>query len=154
MPLEVRQITSVDEVEIGEGLTINLNMAEQLDAPFLGGKSTSGTARAKVLGNLPGTEEVDLAGKLLGTDLYRWRRDKESHEKAIIENKAKLQGYEYLPGLKAKVNKLTGIIAAVKADTERRDKLEQARQEYYSVAMQANDARIKMLKCRDIVDGT
>ena len=38
------------KVEIGEGLTINLNMAEQLDAPFLGGKSTSGTARAKVLG--------------------------------------------------------------------------------------------------------
>ena len=31
--------------------------------------------------------------------------------------------------------------------------MEQARQEYYSVAMQANDARIKMLKCRDIVDG-
>ena len=152
VPLEVRQITGIVEVEIGEGLTLNLNMAEQLDGPFLGGKSTSGTARAKVLGKLAGTEEVDLAGKLLGTDLYRWRRDKESHEKAIIENKTKLQGYEYLPGLKEKVNKLTGIIAAVKADTERRDKLEQARMEYYSVAMQANDARIKMLKCRDLVN--
>ena len=77
-------------------------MAEQLDAPFLGGKSTSGTARAKVLGK--------LAGKWILPESYLVQiytggeGIKNLTKKAIIENKAKLQGYEYLPDIIVKYN--------------------------------------------------
>lgn len=124
VPLEVQQITGVSPVEIGEGLTLNLNLAEQLDGPFLGNKSVSSTARAKVLGKLAGTEEVDLAGKQLGTDLYRWKRDKEGLEKAVEETKAQLAGYEYLDGFKANLDKLAGVRDAVKAAMEKKEKLQ------------------------------
>lgn len=152
VPLEVQQITGVSPVEIGEGLTLNLNLAEQLDGPFLGNKAVSSTARAKVLGKLAGTEEVDLAGKQLGTDLFRWKRDKEAHEKAIRETETQLQGYEYLPGFKANMDKLGNIQDAVRADMERREKLDGLYREYNQVNFRANEERLRMLRCRNLIE--
>ena len=152
VPLEVQQVTGVSPVEIGEGLTLNLNLAEQLDGPFLGNKSVSSTARAKVMGKLAGTEEVDLAGKQLGTDLFRWKRDKEAHEKAIRETETQLQGYEYLPGFKANLDKLGSIQDAVRADMERREKLDGLYREYNQVNFRANEERLRMLRCRDLIE--
>lgn len=152
VPLEVQQVTGVSPVEIGEGLTLNLNLAEQLDGPFLGNKSVSSTARAKVLGKLAGTEEVDLAGKQLGTDLFRWKRDKEAHEKEINGTQEQLQGYEYLAGFKAALDKLAGVRDVVKAAKERREQLAELHSEYTQVNFKANDERIRMLRYRDLVD--
>ena len=104
-------------------------------------------------GNLLGLRKWILPESYLAQIYTGGEGIKNLTKKRLLKTKQNYKDMSIYLGLKAKVNKLTGIIAAVKADTERRDKLEQARQEYYSVAMQANDARIKMLKCRDIVDG-
>lgn len=147
VPLEVQQVTGVSPVEIGEGLTLNLNLAEQLDGPFLGNKAVSSTSRAKVLGKLAGTEEVDLAGKQLGTDLFRWKREQEAHEKAIKETEEQLRGYDYLPGFKANLDRLVGIRDAVKAAMERRDRLDAIHDElnHIDFAIFSHEAKIKSL---------
>jgi exonuclease SbcC len=152
VPLEVQQVTGVSPVEIGEGLTLNLNLAEQLDGPFLGNKSVSSTARAKVLGKLAGTEEVDLAGKQLGTDLYRWKREQEAHEKAIKETKEQLREYDYLPEFKANLDRLADIRGTVKATMEKRELLDKLYREYAQVNLRANEERLRMLRLRELIE--
>ena len=56
VPAEVMENTGVRPVTVGD-LVLNLNLAEQLDGPFLG-KSVSDPARAKVLGKLAGTGKL------------------------------------------------------------------------------------------------
>lgn len=147
VPLEVQQVTGVSPVEIGEGLSFNLNLAEQLDGPFLGNKSLSSTGRAKVLGKLAGTEEVDQAAKTLGTDLFRWRRDKDLHEKGISELQEQLKGYGYLTEFKENMDKLAVIKDAVRTAMERKERLEKLNQDSTTVENQIDEisARISCL---------
>jgi len=123
VPLEVQQITGVRSVKIGDD-NYNLNLSEQLDGPFLGSKEVSSPARAKVLGKLAGTEEIDLAGKDLGTDLVRRGRDEKRLESEIEEKKTAIKQYDYLPGLKAKIEQLEGILEELRMAQDRKTKLE------------------------------
>ena len=121
VPLEVKDITGVQPVKIGD-MEFNLNIAEQLSGPFLG-SSVSAPARAKVLGKLAGTEEIDYANKILGTDLYRRNQD----EKRLGEDFKKLEEqvaeYDYLPEMSRKIEALEGLAERVKVNQERRSKL-------------------------------
>ena len=123
VPLEVQLITGVRPVTIGD-MELNLNLSEQLDGPFLG-KQVSAGARAKVLGKLAGTEEIDIAGKTLGTDLYRREQDKKRLEKEIKDKDAEMiSQYDYLPGLAARIERLEQVVARAKELIEKREALE------------------------------
>lgn len=102
VPLEVQQITGISPIEIGD-MTLNLNLAEQLDGPFLG-KTISAPARAKVLGKLAGTEEIDYAARLLQTDLYRCRQDEKRLVTEIESLTAQIEDYDYLERLKETID--------------------------------------------------
>lgn len=115
VPLEVQQVTGVKVLTIGD-LTLNLNMAEQLHGPFLG-SSVTGGARAKVLGKLAGTEEIDFASKQLGTDLFRRKQDERRLQGELDELKVKIAGYDYLPAMQNQIRQLEEVAAKVK-DTE------------------------------------
>lgn len=118
VPLEVQEITGVKPVKIGD-LELNLNLVGQLDGPFLG-SSISGGARAKVLGKLAGTEEIDYAAKQLGTDLYRRNQDEKRLAGEVAELEEKIREYGWLPAVKAKIEALERLAAKVKAAQERR----------------------------------
>lgn len=118
VPLEVQEITGVRPVKIGD-LELNLNLAEQLAGPFLGSSISAG-ARAKVLGKLAGTEEIDYAAKQLGTDLYRRHQDEKRLAGEVAELEEKLQEYDWLPAAKMKIEALESIVAKIKAAQERR----------------------------------
>lgn len=113
VPVEVQEATGVRVVSIGETLDLALNLSEQLDGPFLG-KSVTGPAKAKILGALAGTEEVDEAQRSLGTDLHRASQE-ENRLKADLECLAeKIAEYDYLPDLVAKIRILSGLLDAAK----------------------------------------
>ena len=114
-PLEVQQITGVRPVMIGD-TAYNLNLAEQLDGPFLGTKSTSAPARARALDKLIGTEEVSNASKELGTDLYRAERNKDRLGKEIVRLKEEIAKYGYLDALKANIDELIGFWTKINDD--------------------------------------
>lgn len=108
VPLEVQELTGVRQTMIGD-MPLNLNLAEQLDGPFLG-SSISDAVRARVLGKLAGTEEVDQANKQLGTDLYR-RNQELKQAKAEVERLAEeLKQFKRLPRLKEMVEQLGQLI--------------------------------------------
>lgn len=121
VPLEVMELTGVRPVKIGD-LEFNLNLAEQLDGPFLG-KSISAGARAKVLGKLAGTEKIDYAAKQLGTDLYRRNQDEKrlAGEAAVL--KERIKEFDYLPAMAQKIEKLSTMVEQIKLGQSARNKL-------------------------------
>lgn len=125
IPAEVLDATGVRPVTVGD-LKLNLNLAEQLDGPFLG-KSVSAPGRAKVLGKLAGTEEIDFAARQLGTDLYRRRLDEKTLSAGIKKLDEQIKGFDYLPALAGVIAELERVVAALKAARERRQKLTEAR---------------------------
>jgi DNA repair ATPase RecN len=104
VPLEVQQATGIRKLDIGDQ-SFMLNVSEQLAGPFLG-KSVSGPARAKVLGKLAGTEEVDYAGKTAGTDVYRLKRDIEGKQELLKGIDEQLKQYEELPVISAAIEEV------------------------------------------------
>lgn len=121
VPVEVQEITGVRPVQIGD-LTLNLNMAEQLAGPFLGSSISAG-ARAKVLGKLAGTEEIDYAAKQLGTDLFRRSQDEKRLTAEVSELEAKIREYDWLPAMKAKIEALEQLVTLIKTAHDQRNKL-------------------------------
>jgi len=121
VPLEVQEVTEVRPVAIGD-LNISLNLAEQLDGPFLG-SSISAPARAKVLGKLAGTEEIDFAAKQLGTDLYRRNQDEKRLVGEVAGLEENIREYNWLPGMARKIDKLEQIAGKIKNRQTARNEL-------------------------------
>ncbi|HBR33882.1 MAG TPA: hypothetical protein DD734_04555 [Firmicutes bacterium] len=126
VPLEVQEITGVSSVRIGDD-NYNLNLSEQLDGPFLGAKQISSPARAKVLGKMAGTEEIDVATSEVGTDLYRRGQEEKRLEGEISKLGEDIKRFDYLPALKANIEQLQVTMDSVKAAQDRKTKLENLR---------------------------
>jgi len=134
VPLEVQEILDVRPVTIGD-TKLNLNLAEQLDTPFLGSKSMSSFTRAKVLGKLAGTEEVDFAAAQIKTDLYRRRAEEKTLIAQIKRQEENLAKYDYLENLGVTIGQVQELLLKVRADQERRDKLSSLNQNIKSVSL-------------------
>ncbi len=127
VPLEVQELTGVRTVSIGEALDLTLNLSEQLDGPFLGNKTVSGPARAKVLGALANTEEVDEAQRTLGVDLHRAGQVVSGLLDEISGLDRAIAGYDYLPALASQIEALDAILEAVRGHQARLASLEALR---------------------------
>jgi len=121
VPLEVQEITGVKLVRIGD-LEMQINLAEQLDGPFLG-KAVSSLVKAKVLGKLAGTEEIDYAGKGCGTDIFRGRQEKQRLATEMDKLQTDLVKYDYLPGLAETISQASSMLDRVKANKVRLETL-------------------------------
>lgn len=141
VPLEVQQVLGIVPVQIGE-MNFNLNLAEQLQGPFLGG-SIPATQKAKVLGKLAGTEEVDLASKQLGTDLYRRRQAEKQYRQDVADLEDTISRYDYLEPLGETIDTVSALLTEVKAADARKTRLERLRTE-----LQGLDTQIRTVKGR------
>jgi hypothetical protein len=149
IPLEIQQITGVYPVKIGDDVHY-LNLLEQSDGPFLGTKQISSPARAKVLGKMAGTEEIDVAGQELGTDLYRRNQDEKRLKTEIAGLGEDIKRFDYLPRLKAKIEQLQGVLEAVKAAQERKTKLENIRFSLTTVNQNIEQCNLVVERWRDL----
>lgn len=139
VPLEVQEATGVRVVSIGETLDLALNLSEQLDGPFLG-KSVSGPAKAKILGALAGTEEVDEAQRTLGTDLHRAGQEEKRLVAEVETLDEKIKGYDYLPGLAERIEALEMLLVAAKAAQEKLTALKATKTKLDSINAQRTHA--------------
>ena len=139
VPLEVQDATGVRTVSIGDTLELALNLSEQLDGPFLG-KAVSGPAKAKILGALAGTEEVDEAQRVLNVDLHRAGQDEKRIADEIKALNARIAEYDYLPALAERISALETILASVKEAQTRLSALESAKGKLDSINAQRAQA--------------
>lgn len=122
VPLEIQQLTGVKPVRIAD-LTLQPNLARQLDGPFLGEESTSAGTRAKVLGRIAGIDEVDLATKSLATDQFRRGQEEKRLEREIADLTAREASYAHLPALRQRIEQLEALSAKLTQMDARRTAL-------------------------------
>jgi len=132
VPLEVQQATGIRKLEIGDQSFL-LNLSEQLDGPFLG-KSVSGPARAKVLGKLAGTEEIDYAGKQVGTDIYKAKRMQEVLDKGIKLLKADIDELHWIYPREKAVTSSETLLADTRTKVAEVGKLKALAQQWQEIS--------------------
>ncbi|AFL99489.1 hypothetical protein Desde_1057 [Desulfitobacterium dehalogenans ATCC 51507] len=152
VPLEVQQATGIRELRIGDQ-TYLLNLSDQLAGPFLGNDSTPAPARAKVLGKLAGTEEMDHAGKEVGTDLFRAKREREGLESYIESTEKALDGYAWIPVREAHLIELDSIIEDVKRDQEGIAKLKELHEQFMRLAGEVRSVKAEISRLRPVAEG-
>lgn len=144
VPLEIQEITGVRTVKIAD-LDLMLNLSEQLDGPFLGQKSISSPARAKILGKLAGTEEIDVAATETGRDLYRRNQDEKRLAAEIEGLAARIEEFAWIEKLGEKIAALENLAARIKEQRELLVTLEEKRGELLRIQAEMNAAQ-KVLK--------
>lgn len=100
---------------------VDLHFAYQLAAPFL--LSEPGSAGAKVLGKLAGTEAVDGAIKGTAKDTYAARQDKTAADKEAERAKEQLTAFEGLEDIQAQLEAAEFILAQIDGAMLRRESL-------------------------------
>ncbi|MCG8514525.1 MAG: AAA family ATPase [Halanaerobiales bacterium] len=127
IPLEVQQATGVYHYNVADEI-LKLNIAEQLAGPFLG-SSISAPLRAKILGKLAGTEDIDRANKKLGSDIFRGKQNKNAFEQALSELDNKIDIYNWVNPLGETLIKLEAIYVQIQDDNNRLELLQKKKEQ-------------------------
>ena len=101
VPEAVKEALGIKSSSFGD-FEADLHFADQLAAPFL--ISEPGSAGAKVLGKLAGTEAVDGAIKSTAKDTYAARQEKAAADKEYERKVAQLLEYEGLDEIKRQLD--------------------------------------------------
>lgn len=107
IPEEVLEATKIRKVNFTPSENRSLNMAEQLDQPFL--ISETPGLKALAIGKLVEADVVDYALSETNRDLLSKRRDLKSSQEKLDAIKENLKEYEYLDNLKTIIIKLEKI---------------------------------------------
>lgn len=112
VPLEIVKAHGIPKIQIDKDVKSAVNLAEQLEPPFL--ISETGGNRAKALGRLVGVHIIDAAQRATNRDLtdaeQRFKFIKKETEKISEE----LKDYDNISQLKTKINNLEKILKQLK----------------------------------------
>ncbi|MCG0276065.1 MAG: AAA family ATPase [Thermosediminibacteraceae bacterium] len=112
VPLEIIKAHGIPKIYLDNDSNCAVNLAEQLDGPFL--LSENASIRAKVLGRLIGIHIIDAAQRLTMKDLSDAEQRSKSIKNELEEIKVKLKEYEDLPLLEQKIHSLQQILQKLK----------------------------------------
>ncbi|AVX21653.1 AAA domain-containing protein [Carboxydocella sporoproducens DSM 16521] len=133
VPVEVRQLSGVEPLQIDENTCLYLHLGQQLEGPFLLEGSGIGQLRAKAIGRLSGVHLLDAAQRSLVSDVNRLQQTERrlGEEKERLEEQ--LQSYSHLPDLLARLQETQ--IQASRLDEMEKDRtyLEQLITEWQDV---------------------
>lgn len=149
VPLEVQEVTGIRPVKIADQ-EILLNLSEQLDPPFLGQKSTTAPARAKILGKLAGTEEIDVAGAGVGKDLYRRGQDEKRLDSEIEELEKQIEEFGWIEELGERIAELELLLDGIKDAQARRSALEALKTRLAEIEKQETSIRAILKRWKEL----
>lgn len=112
VPLEIIKAHGIPKIRIDRDSAATVNLAEQLEAPFL--ISESGSTRAKALGQLVGVHIIDAAQRKAIKDLVDLEQRKRMLNNEIADLNEDLKNYEDLPAIKERIESLKAIINDLK----------------------------------------
>lgn len=109
VPQEVVALHGMRPVFLDEDQELVLNLAGQLEPPFL--LSSPGSLKARAIGRLHGVHLVDAALRDTLADLSRLQREEKQLEKEVDDLKGRLSAYQDLPLLGERLAKATRLLA-------------------------------------------
>ncbi len=104
VPEEVLEISGIDKIDLGNNNKLSLNLAEQLESPFL--ITDSPSVKANAVGKLAGVDKIDKALNKLSKDIYEVNFEKRSLEKELDNQKKLLEEFSFLKEEKEKIDRL------------------------------------------------
>lgn len=148
VPQEIIDLTGINKIDLGN-MKKSLNIAEQLESPFLITESPS--IKANALGKLAGVDIIDKALGNLSKDIYEINSDRKSLEKEIKDQKDILKNFEYLKDEKVKIERLEYIFNQVDEYTSKLNILNNLKNKYDNNLEKTNQT-IKYLKKFENID--
>lgn len=121
VPAEVTALHGVRPVGLDGDLALILNLAAQLDPPFL--LSAVGGVRARAIGRLHGVHLVDAALRDVLQDIARLQREERRLAEEIGALDERLAEYGDLPGLEERLHRAGRLMDGVSAAAARRSDL-------------------------------
>lgn len=150
VPLEIKEAIQMGNFNITGDSKKPINLAEQLDPPFLLSE-TSGT-RAVAIGKLVEADVIDQALSDTNKDI----RDKKQREKFLKENLEsidnELKEFEYLDKLKIKIESLKKIEKSIKEKKEKVENLKNLRNKLLERENEIKKSELIILKTKDLKD--
>ncbi|HEY9058995.1 MAG TPA: AAA family ATPase [Pseudobacteroides sp.] len=122
IPQEVIGAHGITKAYLDSSLSSSLNIAEQLEGPFL--LSETGSVRAKAIGRLIGLHIIDRAIKNSNVDLRRENQSKDRVSSELKEVESTLKEYEYLKEVEVNLEKSGQIIEKLSEVLTRKKRLE------------------------------
>lgn len=144
VPLEIVKVHGIPKIYIDRDATSAVNLAEQLEPPFL--ISESGSNRAKALGRLVGIHIIDAAQRATLKDLSDSQQRHKLLEKDIADLTDELQSYENIDMLAEKITHLKSILEKLKQKRHIILKLTQLKQELEPTNLEINNNKNILLK--------
>jgi len=127
VPLEIISAHGIPKIYIDRDAKSAVNLAEQLEAPFL--MSESGSNRAKALGRLVGIHIIDAAQRTTLKDLVDAQQRHKLLGKDITALKDELQSYKDIKVLAERISRLKNTLEKLKQKKSCLSKLAQVRQD-------------------------
>ncbi len=112
VPEEIVEATGIRKISLTPSEDRSLNMAEQLDGPFL--LSETPALKASAIGKLVDADVIDYALVELNADLRTKNRDLKNEEEALDQIGKELETYEYLVDLELIIDKVDNIRDIIK----------------------------------------
>lgn len=122
IPQEVVGAHGITKAYLDSSLSSSLNIAEQLDGPFL--LSETGSVRAKAIGRLIGLHIIDKAIKNTNVDLRRENQFKDKASSELNEVESTLKEYGFLKDVEVRLEKSDRIIQNITKVLDRKKRLE------------------------------
>ncbi|HHV83591.1 MAG TPA: AAA family ATPase [Tepidanaerobacter syntrophicus] len=112
VPLEIARAHGIPKIRIDKDAASAVNLAEQLEPPFL--ISESGGNRAKALGRLVGIHIIDAAQRTVLKDITNAKQNFESIQKDIESLNSQLESYKDIGELQIRISSLQNILKKLK----------------------------------------
>lgn len=147
VPQEIIDITGISKIDLGN-MKMSLNIAEQLESPFL--ITDSPSVKANALGKLAGVDIIDKALGNLSKDIYEINSDKKSIEKEIKSQETILESFKYLDDDKITIERLENIFEKVEEYKYKLNLLTNLEKEYNTNLEKTNETKEYLEKFKNL----
>lgn len=130
LPIEVLNATQMPEIKIN-GTGYKINVAMQLDAPFLIGNSP--TERLSLLGALVDADRADTAKREIGTERRRSNLEKSQLVELKSKKEEELKKYDYLEKMKKDLDLLEIAVEKLESDENKVSSIKDIKYSYKSL---------------------
>lgn len=134
VPPQVLDAHGMPPVYLDEGRSVALNVASQLEGPFL--LAESGGLRAKAIGRLYGVHVVDAAVRMTRKDQQAQSREANRLEADVDKLDAELAAFADLPAQEARLQQVAEYLAAADAASLRQERLQALAQRLASLDLE------------------
>ena len=120
IPIEITNAHQMPELKIN-GVSYRINIASQLDQPFLVGNSSS--ERISMIGSLVDADKADEAKKEFNLEKRRAETKKKQLQELLDDNMNKIKKYDYLDNLEKTINVFESALNKLNNDEDKLKKM-------------------------------